>query len=429
MAKMSAIEMLSKLNMSNDLVNLRTYYNTPSFLEIIGKERLEEVHSNILAWFFNDPEIRKSEIIFRFLNLILFWAEKESIKINDDFKKSIYTNSILIEENYDVIREERIITPSYGIGRIDIVIKCKCKYNNIQKKLNIIIENKVNASETKKDKDRKIMKQTQAYYDHYSSNQQEDINIFVFLKPGTTYELYQQISNNKIQEIRECKDFVVINYQELLSNIMEPILKIGSISEKTTVLLRDYIKSLGKTKKNDIMCYSEEEKKLLLTFYKNNEDLFEAVMTVLEDDPETPDEIKEKAKVFRTAQSNQKKMYLVSWTDSNGTLHSENVTMAKFAKEFALYLLDKENSNTPSIIADNINKIFKELVGRDEFYISDNKDDAAKKHYIEIKDSFDNSYYLQQDWRGSGGSRDNFTSLLKSIKKSKMYRDFIIEEL
>ena len=97
MAKMSAIEMLSKLNMSNDLVNLRTYYNTPSFLEIIGKERLEEVHSNILAWFFNDPEIRKSEIIFRFLNLILFWAEKESIKINDDFKKSIYTNSILIE--------------------------------------------------------------------------------------------------------------------------------------------------------------------------------------------------------------------------------------------------------------------------------------------------------------------------------------------
>lgn len=56
MAKMSAIEMLSKLNMSNDLVNLRTYYNTPSFLEIIGKERLEEVHSNILAWFFNDPK-------------------------------------------------------------------------------------------------------------------------------------------------------------------------------------------------------------------------------------------------------------------------------------------------------------------------------------------------------------------------------------
>jgi hypothetical protein len=46
-----------------------------------------------------------------------------------------------------------------------------------------------------------------------------------------------------------------------------------------------------------------------------------------------------------------------------------------------------------------------------------------------ITKTFENPYYLQQDWRGSGGSRDNFTSLLKSIKKSKKYRDFIIEEL
>lgn len=272
------------------------------------------------------------------------------------------------------------------------------------------------------------MKQTQAYYDYYSSNQQADINIFVFLKPGTTYELYQQISNNKIQELRECKDFVVINYQELLSNIIEPILKIGSISEKTTVLLRDYIKSLGKTKKNDIMGYSEEEKKLLLTFYKNNEDLFEAVMTVLEDDPETPDEIKKQAKVFRTAQSNQKNLYLVSWTDFKGNRHSENVSMAKFAKEFALYLLDKENSKNSDTIAGKINKTFQDLAGSSGFFFSNNKEKAAPKHYIEIKDKFENPYYLQQDWRGSG-DRDNFTSLLKNIKKSKKYRDFIIEEL
>lgn len=406
--------------MSNDLANLEAYYNTPSFLELTGKERLEEVHSNMLAWFFNEPEFRKYEVIKRFLNLVLSWAEKESLNIDSEFKKAIYTNSIIINDNYEVIREERITTPSYGVGMIDIVIKCNCQYNNSERKLNIILENKVYASETKKSKD-KDMNQTDAYYEYYSSNHNSDINIFVFLKPITTYELCQQISSNNLQEWRKCQNFIVINYQELLSNIIEPIKEISTISERNFFILREYIKSLGKTKKcNKVMGYSKEEKDLLLKFYENHKDLISAVMTVIQDDSDTPDEIKETAKNYNEAVSKYAQ-YFIKWKDKNSNIISkEGLSMVNFAKEFALYLLDKSKS------AEDIDSIFKELTESSGFFFTDKKNGKEKYHLIEIVYE-NNTYFLQRDWRYSGKS-GFFSKFIKNIKNNDNYNDFEFKE-
>lgn len=423
MSKLSVITLLSKLNMSNDLVNLKSYYNTPSIFEVIKKERQEDVHSNILAWFFDDPDIRKTEVIFRFLNLILSWAEKESILIDDTFKKAVYTNSIIIDENYDVIREETIETPSYGKGSIDILIKCKCKYNNIVKNLNIIVENKVNANETKKLKNGQEMKQTQAYFDYYNSHYKNDINIYVFLKPTTTYELNNYISNNKLKEWRECNHFVVINYQEFLSNLIEPIMKIESISERTSFILKEYSKSLGKTKKYDIMCYTEEEKALLLSFYNNNKDLITAVMTVIQDDPDTPEEIKETAKDFTEARSSQSFEYSITWENQNDKDYPKIVKMPEFAKEFALYLLIKEAKNVQEI-----NSIFQNFTQSKGLFFTDNYNLVEKYHVSELEVD-GKKYYVQKDWRArdSKTKKANFPPLLDNIRTN--YKDFIIKEL
>ncbi len=250
MTKSKVVKMLNKFNLSNDLINIEAYYNTPSFLELTGKERLEEVHSNILSWFFREQEIKKFEAIKRFLNLVIYWAEKEDILIDEDFKKAVYSSRISIDNNYEVIREEPIFTSSYGNGKIDIVLKCNCKYLGFERKLNIIIENKVKANETKK----KGKAQTQAYYDYYYQNYSNDINIFVYLKPETTFKLNQQIVTKKLKEWRACSSFIVINYQELLSKIIEPIREIKIINERTSFILGEYIKSLGKTNKYNYWC-------------------------------------------------------------------------------------------------------------------------------------------------------------------------------
>lgn len=427
MSKLNVTKLLSKLNMSNDLAYLSAYYNTPSFLEIIGKERKENVHSDILRWFFDDSDFRSAKVILRFLNLVIAWADEEGINIDKELKKAIYINGLSIEDNYEVIREEIINDDQYGEGRIDITIKCLCKFEKTVKKLNIIIENKIYASETKKSG----IPQTQAYYDYYSNNLSNDINIFVYLKPVTTYELNQKILNKKLQEWRSCKEFVVINYQELLSKIIEPVMELSSISERNKFLLQEYIKSLGKTKKYGIMCYTEEEKKLLLSFYNNNKDLIDAVMSIRRDDPDTPLEVKETLNEYSEVQTSQNKEYRVTWTDPNGKEYPEDrskgIKMPDFAKEFAKYLLINKSKSV-----EDINSIFIELTEsrKDALFFTDQKSKNETYHLTEFVYK-GKSYYTQRDWRAQSkdGRKANFPPLLNNIKNKDDYKDFLIEEL
>ena len=68
--------------------------------------------------------------------------------------------------------------------------------------------------------------------------------IFVFLTPITNAEL-DDIS--KIDENKKCKDkhFVNINYQDILNEIIEPLLANQNLSSRVRVLLEEYVLSLS----------------------------------------------------------------------------------------------------------------------------------------------------------------------------------------
>ena len=117
-------------------------------------------------------------------------------------------------------------------GRTDIEIRSSVVLGCIRKNLHIIIENKVKATEREN--------QTQKYYDYYSLNLgKDDCLVGVYLSPK-----HDEILNAQNKPSCSCKEFVEINYQDILSDILEPALQ-RSINERVKFIIKEYIRCLG----------------------------------------------------------------------------------------------------------------------------------------------------------------------------------------
>ena len=214
--------------------------------------------------------------VYRLITLIQKWGAIQNTK---DFptvgKKSfskLFINRLIVN---NITREYPINTNTYGPGKIDLVIECTINIGLKKNyKLNIIIENKVDAKETIKKIKGEVLYQTDAYFDYFVHNKPNDINIFVFLTPMSTKELfYVKASTSNYSD-----KYVRLNYQELYDNIIYPLYSLSPITEENKYILGDYIKAISKPSQNNVknksaLVMTQKEKNLLIEYFDNNKEL------------------------------------------------------------------------------------------------------------------------------------------------------------
>ena len=284
-------DLIIEFNLDESINDLKRYYSTPTTWEIINQSRKETRHTQFLAWFFGNNDFNadpNAGPIKKLIVLLLKWANmQENAAFDEELANSIYSQSLSIL-SYDVSAESPIFIEPYKEGYIDILVKCVAKVNNKVKNINIAIENKIGAPETIKPFNKTKLYQTEAYHQYITKtyNNNDDINLFVFLKPTDC--------NLEDVERAECKcdKYIQINYQEILDNIIQPVSDQKDISVENMYRLKDYIKTLGKPAETDddtnkniiIMAMEQKERELLTTFFKNNEDLIRAAINALGDE-------------------------------------------------------------------------------------------------------------------------------------------------
>lgn len=287
-------DLIIKFNLDESINDLKRYYPTPTTWEIINQSRKETRHTQFLAWFFGNKDFNadpNAGPIKKLIVLLLKWANmQENAAFDEELANSIYSQSLSIL-SYNVTPEYDILVEPYGEGDIDILVSCVAKVNDVERNINIAIENKIGAPETTKkrfgkDGTETTLYQTKAYYQYITKEYKDDINLFVFLKPTD-----RDLENVKQAECK-CDKYIQINYQELLDNIIQPVCDQKDISVENKYRLKDYIKTLGKPAETDedtnkniiIMAMNQKERELLTIFFKNNEDLIRAAINALGDE-------------------------------------------------------------------------------------------------------------------------------------------------
>ena len=292
-------DLIIKFNLDESINDLKRYYSTPTTWEIINQSRKETRHTQFLAWFFGNKDFNadpNAGPIKKLIVLLLKWANmQENAAFDEELANSIYSQSLSIL-SYNVTPEYDILVEPYGEGDIDILVSCVAKVNDVERNINIAIENKIGAPETTKcfikndtrqsKPNKTILYQTEAYYQYITEKYKDDINLFVFLKPTD-----RDLENVKQAECK-CDKYIQINYQEILDNIIQPVSDQKDISVENMYRLKDYIKTLGKPAETDddtnkniiIMAMEQKERELLTTFFKNNEDLIRAAINALGDE-------------------------------------------------------------------------------------------------------------------------------------------------
>lgn len=287
-------DLIIKFNLDESINDLKRYYSTPTTWEIINQSRKETRHTQFLAWFFGNKDFNadpNAGPIKKLIVLLLKWANmQENAAFDEELANSIYSQSLSIL-SYNVTPEYDILVEPYGEGDIDILVSCVAKVNDVERNINIAIENKIGAPETTKkrfgkDGTETTLYQTKAYYQYITKEYKDDINLFVFLKPTD-----RDLENVKQAECK-CDKYIQTNYQELLDNIIQPVCDQKDISVENKYRLKDYIKTLGKPAETDedtnkniiIMAMNQKERELLTIFFKNNEDLIRAAINALGDE-------------------------------------------------------------------------------------------------------------------------------------------------
>lgn len=265
-------------NFNNDpyILEFRERDKTYSQMEIYGVSRLEGSHSAFLAWLFDsDSDHNLGTIPITKLMLLLQRRHTGSMTESDNDISDAELYSFQTG-NYRIISSK--CHPEFVNGnknnRPDIVIDINAKSkDNKDSNIRIVFENKLCATETL-DKDN--VGQTIRYYKEYSSK-----------KDGYRY-IYVYNTCNDQHDPADSKHFIHIYYQEIVDQIIEPLLKVPGINTRTKDIFKDYLLALEKPANEDIkknkktiMAISTEQKELLKQFWDNNVDIIEMAAEIL----------------------------------------------------------------------------------------------------------------------------------------------------
>lgn len=248
--------------------------NQNSILDIYGIARSETHHSKFLAWLFNPNESHNTgELALRkLLNIAVRRGNEQNNQSKDFqwFKNTVLTSathSSTSASNVQVLTESYVETQGKkgAKGRIDILIQ------NVElgtELINIVIENKIYSNEHDE--------QTTTYFEGINKKFPDQKNIFLYLTPKSNWEM--SIQNGPSCT---CKDFIEINYQDILTEVLTSILE-EPISSATRIAIEDYIHCITSpsihSKIYNTMAVDKETNEMLKKFWDANEDLIRAAI-------------------------------------------------------------------------------------------------------------------------------------------------------
>ena len=263
--------------------------NQNSILDIYGIARSETHHSKFLAWLFNPNESHNTgELALRKLLNIAVRRGLEQNNQSKDFlwvKKRVLTSASLSSTSTSNVQ---VLTESYveaqgkkgTKGRIDVLVSNLALGGEL---INIIIENKIYSNEHDE--------QTTTYFEGINKKFPDKKNIFLYLTPKPNWEM-PKVDGPSCT----CKDFIEINYQDILTEVLTSILE-EPISSATRIAIEDYIHCITSpsihSKNYNSMATDKETNEMLKKFWDANEDLIRAAIYAFasSEDEDSKDEI------------------------------------------------------------------------------------------------------------------------------------------
>lgn len=436
------LKRLTEFNVDPRNTRLREYYETDNIWKTLKVERDENKHSAFLAWILGKDATDHHSFLHRFLNLLVLRSQKDSnnIQMEKNLRDSILMQKLKIQEIKEVTTEKFVSSLStirYD-DRIDIYIDCEIEgdqeINSNYNRLEIIIENKVGASEGKtKEKapdnpspyenTYKGMVQTQRYY--YACRKEPNLRQPPF-DADKTLQLFVYLTPK--EENPKDQHFIRISYQDLVDYVFEPYFKQLNTDKYTVSTLKEYLRVLGNpnNKYNMIMAQDEYQKELLKDFYMRNEDLFMSAVRAMKEDAETEIDEEELGTIITAIdQINQKKKA------SNRRFSVNNqgcYMMYEVVAEFVRHLLGlgKQMSEIETTICN-----YTKEKGKTYAHAGFEKDQVGrlKNNTIVNYESFFNSkpFYVTREWGLVEGSNRNFDGFLKGVKNH--HPDFKITDI
>ncbi len=262
------IDRIRSFNLDPQVQKCSCIYDSKSFLDLLSVTRREMSHSAFLG------EMLKSESfhglgnypLTLFLQVILSRAIKQKTTVIDSRNRV----PVIFPQLESAILTQKLnpsnisVVPEYcfndidekNSGRVDLLVSCginvKRDVGKPVRALNIIIENKVYASEQDQ--------QTSKYYNHFnkllkykaSKKVGEAVverelagplfryNLYVYLTPLETRVLD---TLDRPQSV--CQECVQINYQDLVDGVIEPLLSHPNLAERGRFILEEYLRSLS----------------------------------------------------------------------------------------------------------------------------------------------------------------------------------------
>lgn len=212
-------KLITKFNLDKDVSNLKMHLLNPSFLEIISKQRSETAYSAFLKWLFTFDFGSKGgyQALERLLNIIAL-------------KRNIPLSQYIISGELKIVSASGETEKSIkGGGRLDIFIQYVYEVNEEKKEAEIIIENKIDSFEGLPPNG-STKYQTEQYFDktHVTSKEQ----LYVYLTPEYSFEE------------PKCKEFVKVTYQDILTNIIIPLLYCFNMPSNFQMLLEQFKEEL-----------------------------------------------------------------------------------------------------------------------------------------------------------------------------------------
>lgn len=325
MANEEISKLIRDFNNDENVIKLKNYYNSLSFMDILGVARNENAHSSFLAWLFDSNRNFGLGIIpLKLLLELLVYTDSDNVKNID--KNKILARSIEIIQTDEVEREYFIQKDKHG--RIDVYIPFEVD----NQKYAIVLENKVKAEENEIDG----VKQTNKYFNHFDeiSKSNKTKYIYVFLAPG----------NIKAAN----PNFINISYAMIVNDIINPLLLNDNMDKKVRWVLEDYLRILNKPNINDtnnseiVLAVTQFEKGIISQIQNNHIDLHEYLKKAKSAD--------EDSSIYNFLRYNTAVLYSI-WPDLQIIKQSNN-TFSKLGIKVnsILYLTKTENKVDPTDI-------------------------------------------------------------------------------
>lgn len=253
---------------------LKAYYGKTTLFNVLKIERNENRHSAFLAWLLdeNGSHGLGEEPLKRFMRLLA--------KMDDKYNEPFLVGNYQVE-NVEVVTEKPAkVDGQKKTGRVDIFVNFDYKMLNVKVEeketlhhVHVIVENKVYTDEHDD--------QTKLYLDwakqEYKGKHNQTI-IGVFLAPEKPDKCSGDVDGF---------EYVKITYQDILQDLIEPLLKM-EMSSEARVFVSDYVINLGQpvqdkeVEKNNnqdtILAVSNENEKKFAKLYEDNKVLLDAAL-------------------------------------------------------------------------------------------------------------------------------------------------------